>query len=142
MDQAQRFFFTRPDQPTRGRAGRWLAYHAGYHYDTMAYQRIPVAFSPIHGEPVEGTAMPSAQNLREKLDYLVQVTGRAEADIVAQAIECGLTELYRRQVAEAYLAGDLERPQALAALGQEAVEDLDYARRAVEDDVQWGLHVA
>jgi hypothetical protein len=86
--------------------------------------------------------MPSAQNLREKLDYLVQVTGRAEADIVAQAIECGLTEIYRRQVAEAYLAGDLERPQALAALGQEAVEDLDYARRAVEDDVQWGLQGA
>jgi len=77
--------------------------------------------------------------MRDKLDYLARATGRAEVEIVAQAIEEGLTKLYRRQIADAYLAGELTREQAIAELGEETVEDLDYARRAVERDVQWGL---
>lgn len=77
--------------------------------------------------------------MRGKLDYLVRATGRAEAEIVAEAVEKGLTELYRKQIAHAYLAGELDREEAIAELGEEAVEDLDYARRAIEKDVQWGL---
>jgi len=81
----------------------------------------------------------TAQTLREKLDYLVRVTGCAEADIVAEAVEEGLTELYRKQIADAYLAGGLDRAQVVAVLGEEMAEDLDYACRAVEQDVKWGL---
>jgi len=76
----------------------------------------------------------TAQTLREKLDYLVRVTGRAEAEIVAEAVEEGLTELYRKQIADAYLAGELDRVQAIAALGEKMVEDLDYARHAATND--------
>lgn len=83
--------------------------------------------------------MSTAQTMREKLDYLVQTTGRAEAEIVAEAVSEGLTDLYHKQIADAYLAGDLDRAQAVTELGAEAVEDLDYARRAVEQDVRWGL---
>jgi len=79
------------------------------------------------------------RTIRDKLDYLARSTGRAEAEIVAEAIEEGLTELYRKQIANAYIAGELDRAQAIAELGEEAVEDLDYARSAVEKDVQWGL---
>ena len=79
------------------------------------------------------------QTMRDKLEYLTRATGRREAEIVAEAIEEGLTELYRKQIADAYLAGELDREQALAELGEETVENLDYARLAVEQDVQWGL---
>jgi len=79
------------------------------------------------------------QTIRDKLEYLTRSTGRAEAEIVAEAIEEGLTGLYRKQIADAYIAGELDRSQVIAELGEEAVEDLDYARRAVEKDVQWGL---
>jgi hypothetical protein len=80
-----------------------------------------------------------SRTMRDKLDYLTQKTGMAEAEIVTQAIEEGLTELYRRQIADSYLAGELDRERAIAELGEETVEDLDYARRAVEQDIQWGL---
>ena len=79
------------------------------------------------------------QTMRDKLEYLTRATGRGEAEIVAEAIEEGLTELYRKQIADAYLAGELDREQALAELGEEIVENLDYARRAVVQDVQWGV---
>lgn len=78
------------------------------------------------------------QTIRDKLDYPVRATGRAEVEIVAQAIEEGLTELYRRQVADGYLAGELTREQAIAELGEETVEDLDYARPLLNETSNGG----
>jgi predicted DNA-binding protein len=86
--------------------------------------------------------MPATQTIRKKLDYLVRATGRAEADIMAEALKEGVDDLYSKQIAEAYLAGNLERRKAVAELGRAVVEDLDYARSAVEADVEWGLKSA
>ncbi|MHB9038410.1 MAG: hypothetical protein ACYC64_17300 [Armatimonadota bacterium] len=86
--------------------------------------------------------MPVTKNMRGKLDYLVRATGRAEAEIVAQAVEEGLSELYRKQVAEAYLSGNLDREKTVHELGKDAVEELDYARRSIDADIEWGLKSA
>ncbi|OIP02513.1 MAG: hypothetical protein AUJ96_16155 [Armatimonadetes bacterium CG2_30_66_41] len=86
------------------------------------------------------TAVPTTQTLRDQLAYLVRATERPESLIVADAVETGLAQLCRKQLADSYLAGGLRREEAVAELGPEAVEDLDYARRAVEQDVAWGLH--
>lgn len=53
--------------------------------------------------------MPVTKNMRKKLDYLIRTTGRAEAEIFAQAMDVGLSELYRKQLAEAYLSGQIGR---------------------------------
>ena len=42
-------------------------------------------------------------------------------------------------IENAYLAGGVSREKAVLELGQEAVEELDNARQAVERDVRWGL---
>ena len=83
--------------------------------------------------------MHTASTMHEKLSYLARTTGRAEVEIVAEAMEQGLAELFRQQIADAYLAGDLTRDEAVTELGETAVDSLDYARRAVERDVKWGL---
>lgn len=83
--------------------------------------------------------MSVTNTLREKLDYLVRVTGRPETELLAEAVGEGLTELYRKQIADAYLAGELEREKAIEELGEEEIEDLDYARLSIERDVKWGL---
>lgn len=85
--------------------------------------------------------MPIVQTLREKLDYLVRLTGRSEEEIMADAVKEGISELYRKQIANAYISGQIDREQAIAELGEDTIEDLDYARRALERDVKWGLKV-
>jgi len=86
--------------------------------------------------------MPSTKNIRSKLEFLVRATGRPEADIVAQAIDQGLDDLYRHEIADGYLNGTIDRQKALAELGRGAVEELDYARQAIQQDVEWGLKSA
>ena len=86
--------------------------------------------------------MSTTKSMRRKLDFLIRTTGRAEAEIVAEAVEEGLTELYRRHIADAYLAGRIDRDKAVSELGKDVVDDLDYAREAVGTDVAWGLKSA
>ncbi len=86
--------------------------------------------------------MPATKNMRRKLDYLVRATGRAEAEIVAQAVDEGVSELYRKQLSEAYLSGGIAREKAVQELGKDAVEELDYALKAIEADIKWGARVA
>lgn len=86
--------------------------------------------------------MPATKTIRKKLEYLVRATGRPEADIMASAVEEGLDDLYRKEIADSYLAGKLDRKKAVAELGEEAVGDLHYSRKAIEADVRWGLKSA
>jgi len=79
------------------------------------------------------------RTMRDKLDYLTRVTGRSESEIVVEAIEEGLTELYRKYIVDSYLSGELERKIATTKLGEEIVEELDYAKSSVEKDIRWGL---
>jgi len=83
--------------------------------------------------------MAATHSLRDKLDYLVRTTGRSETEIFAEAIEEGLTSIYRKQVIDAYLSGDMNRQQAIMELGDEIIDELDYALQSVEKDVKWGL---
>jgi len=83
--------------------------------------------------------MPTELTLRDKLEYLVRLTGQREADMLAAALEEGLSEVYRQRIASAYLAGKINREEAVTRLGEESIQDLDYAREAVTRDVEWGL---
>ena len=77
--------------------------------------------------------------MRQKLDYLVRKTGRKEAEIVAQAVDEGVSELYRKQISDSYLAGELDRKKVILELGEDYVDMLDYTRRVIDSDIQWGL---
>lgn len=77
--------------------------------------------------------------LLEKLDFLVRMQGEVESIIFAKSIEVGITQLYADAVVDAYLSGKIKRDEALAELGGEKVEELDYALKSIERDVAWGL---
>ncbi len=77
--------------------------------------------------------------LRKKIDFLLSMQEEVESNIFAKAIEVGITKLYDDAGAEAYLSGEIERPEAIAELGAEKVSELDYAFESVKRDVAWGL---
>ncbi|MEK7398188.1 MAG: hypothetical protein AAB116_14755 [Candidatus Poribacteria bacterium] len=83
--------------------------------------------------------MATTHSLRDKLDYLVRATGRTETEIFAEAIEEGLTSIYRKRIVDAYLSGEMDRSQAVMELGDEIIEELDYVLQSVEKDIKWGL---
>ncbi len=75
----------------------------------------------------------------KELDFLLHETGKDSSLLLAQAVQEGIHILFKRQVAEAYINKQIDRPQALLMLGNDELEQLDYAWQAVEKDIAWGL---
>jgi hypothetical protein len=81
----------------------------------------------------------ATRSWREKLDYLVEKTGRSDLELVSRAMEEGVEVLYRRSVGDAYLRGEISRERAVEELGSDEVEELEFSRDAIRSDIRWGL---
>lgn len=62
-----------------------------------------------------------------------------ESTVIQQAVETGVETLYRDMLVSRYLADEITREEAIEQLGVEVVEEVESARDAVEEDVEWGL---
>jgi len=77
----------------------------------------------------------------EELTFLTQYTNEDETTILTRALDVGLSHLYRQAVEQAFIDEQLSRPRAVEILGQERVEEIEYARQALAEDVARGLEL-
>ena len=77
--------------------------------------------------------------LGQKLAFLVDRQGQDETALLAEAMQKGVGLLYREALLEAYLLGKIPREQILQEWGPEELEEIEYQRQALEQDVAWGL---
>ena len=74
-----------------------------------------------------------------ELAFLIEHTGQDEVTLLARALRLGLDVLYRQAVEQAFIDGTLPREEAIAVLGLERVEEIEYAKQALAQDVARGL---
>lgn len=75
----------------------------------------------------------------KELDFLLHETGKDSASLLALAVQEGIHILFKRQVTEAYINNRIDRLQAELLIGSLDIEQVDYAWRSVEKDIEWGL---
>ena len=76
-----------------------------------------------------------------ELAFLIEHTGQDEVTLLARALRLGLELLYRQAVEQAFIDGTLPREEAIAVLGRERVEEIEYAKQALAQDVARGLEL-
>lgn len=74
------------------------------------------------------------------LTALAKQTHKSETEVMALALEAGLRELWREHVLGQYVRGELERPQAIQAVGIDWVELAERQQKAINQDLTWGLN--
>jgi len=74
-----------------------------------------------------------------ELSFLRQRTGQDEATLLARALRLGLTLLHRQIVEQGFIDGSVTRDEAITVLGRERVQEIEYAKRALAQDVTRGL---
>lgn len=74
-----------------------------------------------------------------ELAFLTEHTGQDEATLLARALRLGLDVLYRQAMEQAFIDGAVAREEAIAVLGRERVEEIEYAKQALVQDVARGL---
>ena len=76
-------------------------------------------------------------------DHVRELAERHDIDesaVIQRAVETGVETLYRNMLVRKYLADEITREEAVDQLGIEVIEEVESARAAVEEDVEWGLH--
>jgi len=72
------------------------------------------------------------------LDTLVRETRKSEAEVVAQAFETGLRQLWREYTLGRYLRGQISRAEAVEVTGLDWVELAERQYQAMQEDLAWG----
>ncbi|ELY58742.1 hypothetical protein [Natronolimnohabitans innermongolicus] len=80
-----------------------------------------------------------AAEVSERVREIARHRDLDESEIIQQAVEQGLEDLWRDVVVDRYLAGEIEREAALEELGSERLREIERAKAAVESDIEWGL---
>lgn len=80
-----------------------------------------------------------AKGLDEQLAFVKRTTGQDDAALLSVAVRRGVHSLYRDARATAYLEGGIAREDLLREFGPEFTDRLDREKRAVDEDIAWGL---
>lgn len=78
-------------------------------------------------------------DLAKKIDDLSHEKGLSESEIIEEALEYGLNEMWRRSVLSKYLKGELDREEAVELIGLEQIKRAEKEVEVVKEDIEWGL---
>ncbi len=83
--------------------------------------------------------MSNDTSVTKELSFLTRQTGQDELTLLSRALHIGLEVLYRQAVEQALIDEEITKEEAASALGSERVDDIEYAKRALVQDVVRGL---
>lgn len=80
-----------------------------------------------------------ATDISNRVREIARYRDSDESAVIEQALERGLEDLWRDVILTRYLDGELDRETAIEEVGREAVERVDAASDAVDDDIDWAF---
>jgi len=79
------------------------------------------------------------KTMTARLEQVAKLRHELPQNVIAQAIEIGVSRMYMDSILARYLKKRLSRRQAVQAVGLEAVQMAETQQTAVREDVAWGL---
>ncbi len=83
--------------------------------------------------------MSNTTSVIRELTFLTQQTGQDELTLLSRALKIGLKALYSYAVEQALIDDEIKPDEAIKALGHERVEEIEYAKKALAQDIACGL---
>lgn len=81
-----------------------------------------------------------ATDRSDRIRKIADARDLPEAEVRERALKRGVDDLWTDVVLTRYFEGEIDRAEAVDALGQSIVERAERERAAVEGDVDWGLN--
>ncbi|MGC9445412.1 MAG: hypothetical protein ACP5E9_10885 [Candidatus Methanospirareceae archaeon] len=81
-----------------------------------------------------------ADAVLKELGLLARERGEEAEAIIARAVRLGIEKLKQETILERYLKGEISREDAVKAVGFELVKLAERQRKALLEDIEWGLH--
>ena len=81
-----------------------------------------------------------ADAVLKELALLARERGEEAETIIARAVKLGIEKLKQETILERYLKEEISREEAVKAVGLELVKLAERQRKALLEDIEWGLH--
>jgi hypothetical protein len=81
-----------------------------------------------------------ADAVLKELALLARERGEEAETIIARAVKLGIEKLKQETILERYLKGEISQEDAIKAVGLELVKLAERQRKALLEDIEWGLH--
>ena len=81
-----------------------------------------------------------ATDLTQRVQELAEARGIPESEILEQALERGVEDLWIDLILSRYVNDEIDRETAIELVGRDRVKRAEHELQAVEDDVRWGLN--
>ncbi len=78
-------------------------------------------------------------DLAKKINSLSHEKNLSESQIIEEALEYGLNEMWKKYILSKYLKGDIEKEEAVKLVGLDKVKRAEREIKAVKEDIEWGL---
>jgi hypothetical protein len=78
----------------------------------------------------------------EEIETLARIRREKTTTIIAKAVEIGLDKLREETILDQYLKNQIKREEAIRLVGLDSVKLAERQRKAVLEDVKWGLYGA
>lgn len=79
------------------------------------------------------------QAITEQLEELVKLRREPPQEVIAEALQLGMSKLYVDSVLNQYLNKHISRSKAIQLVGLEAVKLAEEQRKIIQKDIAWGL---
>lgn len=81
-----------------------------------------------------------AAEISDRLREIAEARDLPESEVFERALERGLEDLWEELVLKKYLAGELDREEAIEQVGRPKVERAEREQENVAEDINWGLN--
>ena len=78
-------------------------------------------------------------DLAKKIDSLSHEKNLSESQVIEEALEYGLNEMWIESILSKYLKGEIDREEAVKLVGLDRVKRAEKEIEIVKEDVEWGL---
>lgn len=95
--------------------------------------------SPLMVEVVRSEYPDMATILTERVQANADARGKPDLEIIEQALERGVEDLWIEVVLSRYVNDEIDRETAIERVGRDRVKRADRELQAVSGDAQWGL---
>ncbi len=81
----------------------------------------------------------STESTDSFLKDLVCKTQQSQTELIAQAFQLGIHQLWEKLMLDEYLLGQISREKVIHSVGLKRVELAELQQEAMKEDLEWGL---
>ena len=77
--------------------------------------------------------------LVDGIEGIAKARNEAESSVIAEALKIGIAMLWKETILDKYLAGKISKKKAVKLVGERLVSMAEMQKKAVIEDIKWGI---